>query len=548
MRSFRKNRIIGRVIVFAIALCMLFGIAIPASATDEDVRATASGVLCFGISYEGYFVGNGSCFLINEDTIITANHCVHFSKALYDAYNDYYGITKEQLDKGYSFTVTIARDFTIPATLVNASENMDFAILKLSQPISNRTYLSLRDSNTVQATETAYSVGYPASKVADAKTAQYYNQKDVIFESGTINRAQYTESTYVDYQAYQFSGDVLMLSAGTFSGGNSGGPMVDANGNVIGIVSYYDGGSCYASAISQVMEVLDAISIKYSKAGEQIIEKKEGEDGETPVDYSALQAAITKAENRVKEEYTAESYQKLSDAIVSAKAALSAKTQAEVDLAKSNLDNAINDLVQAKKTNWALIIIIAVVVLAVVGVAVVVIVVLSGNKKKNKPEEFTDSVPVPAFSTTAEPKQIPVNATAGTTVAPAGSNETTVLSADGGETTVLSGDGSETTVLSKQVDGGKLIRLSNNENIPITYSGFTIGKNRREVDYCIGDNTNISRNHAKFIVRDGVTYIVDNKSTNGTFVNNSTVRPGDEIALNDGDMIMLADEKFEFKK
>lgn len=180
--------------------------------------------------------------------------------------------------------------------------------------------------------------------------------------------------------------------------------------------------------------------------------------------------------------------------------------------------------------------------------AVVVIVVLSGNKKKNKPEEFTDSVPVPAFSTTAEPKQIPVNATAGTTVAPAGSNETTVLSADGGETTVLSGDGSETTVLSKQVDGGKLIRLSNNENIPITYSGFTIGKNRREVDYCIGDNTNISRNHAKFIVRDGVTYIVDNKSTNGTFVNNSTVRPGDEIALNDGDMIMLADEKFEFKK
>ena len=122
------------------------------------------------------------------------------------------------------------------------------------------------------------------------------------------------------------------------------------------------------------------------------------------------------------------------------------------------------------------------------------------------------------------------------------------MSADGSETTVLSSDGGETTVLSKQVDGGKLIRLSNNENIPITYSGFTIGKKRREVDYCIGDNTNISRNHAKFIVRDGVTYIADNKSTNGTFVNNSTVRPGDEIALSDGDMIMLADEKFRFNK
>lgn len=546
MKNSKKSRIFGRVIVFAMALCMLFCMAIPANATEDEVRAVADGVMFFSINYDGQSRWRGSCFLINEDTIITANHCVHFSKAVYQWYYKNRGIKQEDIDKRMTYAVTIARDFTIPATLVNSSEKMDFAILKLSQPISNHTFLKLRDSKTVKAAETAYSVGFPAIK-DETDTAQYYNQKDVSFESGTINRTQYTTEKIDPDEGFAFTGDALQITAATISGGSSGGPLVDANGNVIGICIGGDPGSCYASAISQVMEVLDTINIKYKKAGEQ--PKSDSEEPVEPeVDYSALQASITIAEGRVKEDYTPESYQEMSDALVSAKAALSAKTQEEVNLANSNLDAAIKGLIPASKTNWALIIIIAVVILAVVGVAVVVIVVLSGNKKKNQPEVATDTTSTPAFSATAAPKQIPVSATAGTTVAPAGSDETTVLSADGSETTVLSSDGGETTVLSKQVDGGKLIRLSNNENIPITYSGFTIGKKRREVDYCIGDNTNISRNHAKFIVRDGITYIVDNKSTNGTFVNNSTVRPGDEIALNDGDMIMLADEKFQFKK
>ena len=560
------RRVIGCVVVLAITLCMLLSMTIPAAATEDEVRSVADGVLYFGIEYDGKFTGHGSCFLINEDTIITANHCVHSTKQ--EA--DFYGVSQKVLDKKMTFTVTIARDFSIPAKLLNASENMDFAILKLSQPLKNRTFLKLRDSKTVKAAEVAYSVGFPGSKDSVADTAKYYNTNDIIIESGTVNRAQYTEDVRVRSSIYSpftfhFVGDVIQLTAGTASQGNSGGPMVDQNGNVIGVVSFgktSTDGSSYASAISQVTEVLDSIGISYTPAPSP---GPNPTPESTPVTLETLQSSIDSAKSYNSSDYTSESYAALQEAITAAEKVVADKDEAAVEEANTNLQSAISGLklVQQNKdeksdpepktgTNWVLVgVIIGVVALVII--VVVVLVVVMGKKKNDDvppaaPTGFTPAQQ-PAFpQNNYNPPHVPAQTSGTSVVVTPDMGETTVLSGDAGETTVLSGDAGETTVLSQQVNGGTLVRLSNNESIPINYSGFTIGKKRREVDYCIGDNTNISRTHAKFIVRDGVTYIVDNKSTNGTFVNNSTVRPGDEVALNDGDTIMLADEKFEFKK
>lgn len=558
MKTSKKKRIIESIITFVITVCMVFSVALPVSASEEDVRAVADGVLYLTQNIDGKFSSMGStgtCFLINEDTVITANHCVHFTNEEYKALYDEYGLKQEEVDELLTYTVTIQSDFTIPATLVNSSENMDFAILKLSQPISNRTFLKLRDSKTVKAAETVYSVGYPAVK----DTTGYHNQKDISFESGTVNKTQYTsednfraQSRFLEsgVTSYAFRGELLIVSGGTFTAGSSGGPLVDSNGNVVGVCVAGDSGSCYASAIDQVMEVLDATNIKYTKAGESAdstnTDTTEGTDA-SEVNYSALQASISKAEDKVKDDYTAESYQKLSDALVDAKAALNAKTQDEVDAAKQDLDNAINNLEAKAGMNYTLIIAIAVAALIIAIIIVLIVIVKRKNKEKAAIEAPVapaqpkqEKVPVGAGAPVAAPVKAPVSTPA--------SDETSVLSGDGSETTVLSADGGETTVLSQKVNGGKLIRSSNNENIPITYSGFAIGRKRQEVDYCVSDNSNVGRNHAKFIVRDGVTYIVDNKSTNGTFVNNTSVRPGQEVELKDGDTVMLADEKFIYKK
>ncbi len=122
-----------------------------------------------------------------------------------------------------------------------------------------------------------------------------------------------------------------------------------------------------------------------------------------------------------------------------------------------------------------------------------------------------------------------------------------------GETTVLGGGTiGETTVLTAAQNPNKmiaphLIRKKNNEKISLNKPVFRVGKERSYVDYFIGDNTAISRSHANFITRDGEYFVVDTNSTNHTFVNGTMINSNEEIKINHGDTIRLANEDFDFK-
>lgn len=92
-----------------------------------------------------------------------------------------------------------------------------------------------------------------------------------------------------------------------------------------------------------------------------------------------------------------------------------------------------------------------------------------------------------------------------------------------------------------------LIRVNTEERIMINKPVFKLGKSARGVDYTVGGNGAISRQHAIIIQKDGVCYIRDNKSTNHTYVNDVMVEEGvDEILTHDS-MIRLGDEEFKFK-
>ena len=84
MKNSKKNLFFKNIVIFVITICMLFSAAIPALATDEDVRSVGDGVLYLERQYNGRAYKRGSCFLINEDTIITANHCIKLTKAEYN--------------------------------------------------------------------------------------------------------------------------------------------------------------------------------------------------------------------------------------------------------------------------------------------------------------------------------------------------------------------------------------------------------------------------------------------------------------------------------
>ncbi len=120
-----------------------------------------------------------------------------------------------------------------------------------------------------------------------------------------------------------------------------------------------------------------------------------------------------------------------------------------------------------------------------------------------------------------------------------------------GETTVLGGGVGETTVLGATANPTKadphLIRIKNNEKIPLNKPVFRIGKERSYVDYFISDNTAISRSHANIINHNGEFFVVDTNSTNHTYVNGTMIHSNEEVKLAHGSKIRLANEDFEFR-
>ncbi len=108
----------------------------------------------------------------------------------------------------------------------------------------------------------------------------------------------------------------------------------------------------------------------------------------------------------------------------------------------------------------------------------------------------------------------------------------------------------ETTVLSGQIinDGMlqtvRLIREKTGETICINKPSFWLGKEAGNVDYCITDNTAISRRHALITIRNNECYIRDNHSTNHVFLNGRVLESGVDTLLSDNDRVRMGDEEF----
>lgn len=121
-----------------------------------------------------------------------------------------------------------------------------------------------------------------------------------------------------------------------------------------------------------------------------------------------------------------------------------------------------------------------------------------------------------------------------------------------GDTVVMGADGfgEDTVVVSGAMAASAikpyLLRGSNNERIFLDKPIFHIGKERSYVDYCISGNPTISRSHADIIDRNGQFFIVDNNSTNHTYINGEMIPSNTEIPLSHGTRIRLSDEEFEF--
>ncbi|MBE6984364.1 MAG: trypsin-like serine protease [Ruminococcaceae bacterium] len=528
-----------------------------AEGENQAVKDASKGVLQFNVVYtddgnQQHRIMIGSCFLINSNTIVTCAHCVEVPQDTLLAVAEELGVTPERALDRISYTVTITRDVMLDAEIIKKSTEMDFAILRLQSDLKDREALQVRRcEGSVEQTETVFAIGFPA-QAADTQVLNTYTSADVTITTGQVNKLMTGENLYSGE-----STDYVQTSA-KITGGNSGGPLVDKNGAVIGICQGATGEIIaddyfYAITVDQVLEICDALGIVYNPDIDPVPETTTptGDDTTEPTepaveaDASALIAAIEDAEEVSADSYTEESYAALSDALDAAYEAKNSNDQGKIDAALADLEDAMDALEEAEGSNTVLIIAIAAGAAILIIIIIVVIVVSSGKKKNAKPAQAPRAPmnqaqrPVGAPNTGFAPGRMET--------VPQSRPATMPVNPDAGETSLLTQSAGETTLLSKNVNGGSLMRVRSSEKIAINAEEFVIGRERKRVNYCVSDNTSISRVHAKFVVRNGVTYLVDLNAANGTFLNGSKASAHQEMALKDGDKIMLADESFLFK-
>lgn len=503
MKKTRTN--LARVLVVAMVVCLLACALLPtnAFAANQKVNDSRNGVLQVLMIYEDeniIYTASGTGFLINDSTLITCDHVTSFSDSELAAVMEMTGKSVDEIRSRIRYEVTVARDVTINATIVKNSYDMDWAILRMETSIQGRVSLPLRSVTDVKQTEKVYSIGFPLT-IGTTTAVSTNTAEDVAITDGTVTKIADGMNIW--------SGETtkIVYTNCASDKGNSGGPLMDENGNVIGIVQGWARHSESATevhqavAIDEVIQVLDALGIAYNKAGD------------TP-------PAPT-------EEVVEPTVEPTEDPAPTV-------TTPKPPVPTTNTDD------DKGAFNPTLIIVVAAVLAILVVIIVVVIVIAVAGKKKSAPAP----VSMPPVQRPVPPPPMQGGFVPPAPVVP---QAPTAAIQDAGETTVLSGDAGETTVLSKNVNGGTLIRKRTGETININAEQFVIGRERKSVNYCISDNSSISRNHVRLTVRNGVTYLTDLNAANGTSVNGVKAMPRQEIALKSGDKITLADEDLEYK-
>lgn len=500
----------------------------------------------------GFLVGS----LENGQYLITNEHVVNIDEVK-NAYAKETGINAKSLKSVYQVIVA-AGDVPVEAEVIKVSEKNDVAILKLKEKIYNSQHLVLSSKSNVRETQSVYALGYPYAFTQYGEDFTKQKNESVTIEKGSVKKF-----------ATKYGIKSIVHSA-QLSGGSSGGPLLDVNGNVLGVNygDYEDEGKhyYYAVQIDIVREILDTMGIQYDsvdgqKAAEEATEEAPEEmvteattEAKPEVDKGRLQAAIDDAMEKNANDYTEESWGILTQKLDAANAVNDngEAVQADVDDAKTELEAALSAL--EEKSSLSIVLVIG--VAAVVLIIIIVIVVMTMKKKKTTDRDtYTPSVDKPVNSgipagggsrSSAMGTQPGDSPSAGDGYDASSSRS---FYGDGaGETSVLNEGAGETTILSNQSSvQATLFRKSNFENIRINKSIFSIGKERRKVDYCISDNNSISRNHAEIVVKGGVFYLVDQKSTNGTYLNDVKLNPLQEAELKNGDKVRLSDEEFVFK-
>lgn len=501
------------------------------SNTVNDAR---NGILQVNLVYvdgddNEYVVRGGSGFLIGNEEganyVITSNTNITVTDDLRTSVGKEHKVPKaERKNMQFIVQVVVKRDVVIETSVTTLSEQVNFAVLHLSQTIYDRKPLLIeKDPEMIHEMDSIYTLGFP-EQIQSQQDVSYYTYEDVSVMNGIISKKMTMDGTlYIQHSA-------------AVTEGNAGGPILNQFGQVIGVNQIVsEDGYYYSVHISEVTSVLDALGIPYTEVvPEEIVEE---------VDREPLQTALETAKSKDLNGYTPESVLEYQTALEEAEALLEKEdiTTEEVTQGIARLSGA--DAALVVKSNSRLFLIGGGVILLLV-ILIIVLLVVVLRKGSPKPEE-EEKGKKKSKEKKAAKKNSYEELTAEPPFQPAPkAQETSVLNS------AMGFDEGETMVLGNSMQLGEtkatLRRLKNNEVIHIQKSVFYIGKDGLKVDYCIKGNSSISRSHAVIRQIDREFYLEDLQATNGTYHNDVRLQPSQSVKLSSGDRIKLADEEFVF--
>lgn len=170
-----------------------------------------------------------------------------------------YIVTNNHVVKGDSgnSTATVAFDLAsndyVFANVYFYDASKDVAVLKLPQATDKRQAMVLCPMENVDPDGTVSALGYPGNQETDWPQ---YNTSDITVTKGGIKKADRINGL-----------DVYMLDL-AITHGNSGGPLVNAKGEVIGINTFGLNDDNYAIAIDELLGVIDTDKIPVTLHGQ----------------------------------------------------------------------------------------------------------------------------------------------------------------------------------------------------------------------------------------------------------------------------------------
>lgn len=186
-------------------------------------------------------------------------------------------------EDGYVGNITVyfsaAANKYVSAEVVAADTSKDLCILELPEPTTERKPITLCKSENMSKGDEVFVLGYPAYALA-GKNYLTFDLKDMTSTKGNISqKTRINNSGAIGTNVY--------MTDALIDNGNSGGPMINTNGEAIGITTWgndmkdnsgnkrTDGG--WATMVDELIPLLNSNNIPYTLSTD-VASKSDGED------------------------------------------------------------------------------------------------------------------------------------------------------------------------------------------------------------------------------------------------------------------------------